>query len=104
MPVGIAALAFKAGQPHTSGGVADNTLDQSLEQRRYALNLQRVARLDRLVDAVKFLLDTDIGEGADSQFGGQIGTDAVLGDGSLPQLIGKADIAGGSRVPRRCDS
>ena len=96
VPVCVAAFTFKTGQPHPSGRIADNTLDQSLEQGIYALDLQRFVRLYGLADAVKLLLDTKVSKGADPELGGQVGTYAVLGQGFLCQFAGKADISGGS--------
>ena len=63
----IAALALKACQPDPGSGIANNTVNQSLEQGIYTLNLQWAARLDSFADAGKFLLDTKVGQGAHSE-------------------------------------
>ncbi len=72
MPVGITTFTFQSSQPHGGGGVADNTVDQCLDKSIEPFNVWLSLGLNRLADTVKFLLNTQVGEGGDTQFRGDI--------------------------------
>ena len=68
MAVGVAAFTLEPSQPHGSCRVADNAFHHRLNKGFKALNIGFLIIFNRLANAIKFLLDTQVGEGGDAQF------------------------------------
>jgi len=87
VPVCVTAFAFQSGQPDCGSGIADNALYQRLDKGFNTFNIWFFVVFNRFTDAVKLLLNTQIGEGGDAQFGGYISADRILGAISVHQFM-----------------
>ena len=67
MTVSIATFTFESRQPYRGGGIANNAFNQCLYKRVKAFDIWLGVGLNRFTDTVKLLLNTQIGEGGDTQ-------------------------------------